>query len=143
METVPPEYTDLFEKPSIATLCSLLPSGHPQVTPVWAGYDDEYVLVTTRKETQKYRNVTADSRVTVTVIDPDDIYRYVEIRGEVEKTPEDGALAFSDTQAQRYWGTDEFPFAREAPRALLHIRPRRVVAPDVRTPDTTHSGQNR
>lgn len=135
MDTIPDDKLDLFEKPAIATICSLLPTGHPQVTPVWAGYDGEYVLVTTRTDTRKYRNVSADPRVTVTVIDPDDIYRYVEIRGEVEKMPEEGALAFSDAQAQRYWGVDEYPFERDASRALLHIRPGRVVAPEVSTPD--------
>ncbi len=75
-----------------------------------------------------------DPRVTVTVIDSEDIYRYVEVRGEVEKMPEQGALAFSDEQAQRYWGVDEYPFARDHPRVLFHIRPQRVVAPSVGTP---------
>jgi hypothetical protein len=77
--------------------------------------------------------------VTVTVIDPDDNYRYVEVRGEVEEMTEEGALEFSDRQAQRYWGVEEYPFARDHPRRLLHIRPDRVIAPDIGTPDDRSS----
>lgn len=99
METIPEDRLDLFEKPAVATFASMLPNGHPQVTPVWADYDGTYVLVVTRKGTRKHKNVQHDPRVTVTIIDPDDNYRYVEVRGEVEKMPEDGALAFSDRQA--------------------------------------------
>lgn len=134
METIPEDRLDLFEKPAVATFASMLPNGHPQVTPVWADYDGTHVLVVTRKGTRKHKNVQHDPRVTVTIIDPDDNYRYVEVRGEVEKMPEDGALAFSDRQAQSYWGVDEYPYKRDTPRVLFHIRPERVVAPTVGSP---------
>ncbi|MGM0604517.1 MAG: PPOX class F420-dependent oxidoreductase [Halobacteriota archaeon] len=134
METIPNDKLDLFEKPSIATIASLLPNGHPQVTPVWADYDGTHVLVVTRTETRKYRNVIDDPRVTVTIIDPDDEYRYVEVRGEVAEITEDDALEFSDSQAKRYWGVEQYPYARDSPRALLHIRPHRVVSPTVSSP---------
>lgn len=140
MTSIPEDRLDLFEKPAVATFASMLPNGHPQVTPVWADYDGTHVLVVTRKGTRKHKNVQHDPRVTVTIIDPDDNYRYVEVRGEVEKTPEDGALAFSDRQAQRYWGVDEYPFERDAPRVLFHIRPERVVAPTVGSPIRDDSG---
>lgn len=135
MAEIPADRVDLLERPIVATIATILPDGQPQVTPVWADYDGTHVLVVTRKETRKYRNVRNDPRVTVTTMDPDDNYRYLEVRGTVEKLPEDGALAFSDRQAQHYWGVDEYPFARDEPRALLHIRPDRVVAPDVGSPE--------
>ncbi len=134
METIPDDKHDLFEKPAIATFASSLPSGRAHVTPVWVDYDGKHVLVVTRTETRKYKNVEHDPRVTVTIIDPDDMYRYVEVRGDVEKMPTDGALAFSDRQAQRYWGVEEYPYARDAERVLMHIRPERVVSPVVETP---------
>lgn len=134
METIPEESLDLFESPSIASLASIPPDGQPHVTPVWVDYDGEHLLVVTRKETRKYWNVRRDPRVTVTATDLDDPYRYVEVRGTVERMPEAGALAFSDRQARRHWGVNEYPFDRETPRALLHIRPERVVARSVRTP---------
>jgi PPOX class probable F420-dependent enzyme len=134
MEPLPDDKLDLFEKPAIATIATMLPNGQPQVTPVWADYDGTHVLVVTRKGTRKHKNVKHDPTVTVTIIDPDDNYRYVEVRGEVEKMPEEGALEFSDRQAQRYWGVDEYPFERDTPRVLFHIRPERVVAPSVGSP---------
>lgn len=134
MDFIPDEKLDIFEKPAIATFASTLPSGRPHVTPVWVDYDGTHVLVVTRRETRKYQNVVHDPRVTVTVIDPDDMYRYVEVRGDVEKMPTAGALEFSDRQAQRYWGVDEYPHARDAERVLMYIRPERVVAPTVGTP---------
>jgi PPOX class probable F420-dependent enzyme len=139
METIPDGKLDLFEKPAIATIASFLPNGHPQVTPVWADYDGTHLLVVTKKGTRKHKNVQHDPRVTVTIIDPDDQYRYVEVRGEVEKMPEEGALEFSDQQAQRYWGVDEYPYARDSPRVLLHISPERVVATSIESPERNRS----
>lgn len=140
LEPVPEEHLDLFDKPSIATFASILPDGQPHVTPVWVDYDGEHDLVVTRKETRKYRNARRDPRVTVTVIDPDDPYRYVEVRGTVLRLPESGALAFSDRQARRHWGVDEYPFARETPRGLVHIQPERVVARSLPTPSVVDRG---
>lgn len=134
MEQIPEDRLDLFEKPAVAIFCSLLPDGHPHASPVWVDYDGDHLLVVTRTETRKYRNVVADPRVTVTVTDPDNPYRYVEVRGEVTSMPEEGALAFSDRMARKYWDVDEYPFSRDVDRVLLHIRPDRVIAPDVPTP---------
>lgn len=134
MATIPATHEDIFETAPIATIASFLPSGHPQVTPVWVDYDGEHVLVVTRKGARKHENVKHDPRVTVTAIDPEDRHRYVEIRGEVEVLTEEGARAFSDRMARRYWGVEENPIAPDRPRVLLKIRPERVVAPTVETP---------
>ncbi|MFB6268589.1 MAG: PPOX class F420-dependent oxidoreductase [Halobacterium sp.] len=135
MERIPDEYHDLFEKPSIATFASFLPSGHPQVVPVWVDYEEPHLVVVTRTDTRKYENVQHDPRVTITIIDPEDNYRYVEARGEVDEITQEGALAFSDRQAKRYWGVDEYPFERDTERALLYVRPERVVARNVGSPN--------
>lgn len=134
MESIPESYLDLFEKPSIATFASFLPDGQPQVTPVWADYDGTHLLVVTRKGTRKYENVKHDPRVTVTIIDSEDHCRYVEVRGEVAEMSQDGALEFSDTQARRYWDVGEYPYERDAPRVLLHIRPERIVPRTIPSP---------
>ncbi|MDG5775387.1 PPOX class F420-dependent oxidoreductase [Haloarculaceae archaeon H-GB1-1] len=134
METIPESRLDLFEKPAIATFASSLPDGRPHVAPVWVDYDGAHLLVVTLEGSRKHKNVQHDPRVTVTVIDPDDMYRYVEVRGHVETVSEDDALEFSDEQAKRYWGVEQYPYSREKPRVLFHIQPERVVAPTMETP---------
>lgn len=135
MESIPENRLDLFEKPAIATFASLLPNCYPHVSPVWVDYDGTHLLVVTLKGNRKYKNVKHNPRVTVTIIDPDDMYRYLEVRGEVVKMPEDGALEFSDKQAKKYWNIDEYPYSRDEPRVLFHIRPERVISPTIQTPD--------
>ena len=135
MEKLPEAVRDLIEKPAIATFASLLPTGHPHVVPVWVDHDGTHVLVVSRKETRKFRNVESDPRVTVTILDPDYPYRYADVRGEVDELIEDGAIEVSDRLATRYWGVDEYPFARDAPRVVFRVRPDRVHAQDVDTPD--------
>lgn len=137
MDLIPDEWEPVFGKPAIATIATLLSDGHPQVTPVWVDFDGAHVLVVTRKGTQKHRNVERDPRVTVTVIDPDNLYRYLEVRGRVDRVTTENALSVSDRLAQRYWGVDEYPFARDTPRALLHIHPEHVNARQVPTPADT------
>lgn len=134
MESIPSDYLDLFERPSICTFATLDDDGIPHVTPVWVDYDGEFLKVVTRTETRKYHHVRRDSRVGLVIIDPDDPHRYLSIQGVVAEHTEEGALAFSDEQAARYWDVEEFPYAREAPRALLFIRPEWVHSTTIPTP---------
>jgi PPOX class probable F420-dependent enzyme len=134
MDPIPNTYLDLFEKPSIATVTTLLPDGSPHSTPIWIDYDGEYLQFVTRKDTQKYANLTRDPRVALTTIDPEDPNRYLAITGEVAERTEEGALAFSDEQASRYWDVEQFPYARQEPRSLVSIRPERVDATRIPTP---------
>ncbi len=136
MESIPLDYQDLFERPAICTFASLDGDGTPHLTPVWVDYDGEFLKVVTRKETQKYHNVSRDSRVALAIIDPDDPHRYLSIQGVVAERTEEGALAFSDEQAARYWDVEEFPYARDEPRALLFIRPEWVHGTRIPTPES-------
>jgi len=72
---IPDDYRDLFEKPVTVSLATLLPDGHPQVTPVWCDFDGEHIRVNTAKGRQKYRDMTARPRVTVLAVDPENHYR--------------------------------------------------------------------
>ena len=135
MEPIPEEFLDLFDKPAIATIATLLPDGQPHNVPVWVGYDGSDVLVVTRQATRKYRNIRRDPRATVTIVDPDDPSRYVEVRGTVETRDDDDPLEVVDRFADRYWNVEEYPHSREADRALLRIRPEHVSGRRIETPD--------
>jgi len=106
MAPVPEAYADLFEKPSVATLGTMLPTGYPHVTPVWIGYDGDHLLVNTARGRQKERNVSANPHVGVSVIDPDDFYRYLSAYGEVTDLREEGAVEHIHELSRRYTGEE-------------------------------------
>ena len=85
-----PDLKDLAQAKNFAALTTLMPDGHPQTQIMWVGADDEHVIINTQLDRQKYRNVFADPRVTVTVFDADNPYRYVEARGRVARTQDGG-----------------------------------------------------
>jgi PPOX class probable F420-dependent enzyme len=101
----------LLEQPLFASLATVGPDGHPQVTVVWLHVEDDRVVFNTAEGRAKHRNMAADPRVTVLLLDPANGYRYAELRGTVEMTT-DGGDAGIDALAQKYLGTD-YPFRRE------------------------------
>lgn len=109
MATIPSQYLDLFQKPAFASLTTLMPDGSPQVTPVWCDWDGTQVVFNSAKGRQKDRNVRRDPRVALAVIDPDNPYRYLQVRGRVVEITETGADAHIDKLAKKYMGVDQYP----------------------------------
>lgn len=101
----------LLEQPIFASLATIGPDGHPQVTVIWLHVEGDKVVFNTAEGRAKHRNMVADPRVTVMLLDPENGYRYAELRGTVEVTT-DGADASIDELAQKYLGTD-YPFRRD------------------------------
>lgn len=125
--TIPEKYRDVFEKRSFANFVTLMPDGSPQVTPVWIDYDGEHVLVNSARGRVKDKNVRRDPRVALSVVDPDNPYRYVEVRGQVEEITEEGAWDHIHKMAKKYLGQDKYPHAKEGEvRVLYKIRPDNV-----------------
>jgi PPOX class probable F420-dependent enzyme len=123
-DSIPAKYLDLFEKRAFASLATLMPDGRPQVTPVWCDYDGTHVIINSAKGRQKDRNIRRDPRVSLAIIDPENPYRYVEIRGRVEEITEDGAAAHIDKMAKKYLGVDKYPYGQPGEvRVLYKIRP--------------------
>ena len=87
---IPEKYRDLFSKRAFASLGTLMPDGRPQVTPVWCDLEGDHVLFNSAKGRQKDRNVRRDPRVALAIVDPDNPYRYLEIRGRVVEITEAG-----------------------------------------------------
>ena len=78
---VPASHRDLLDKAGFAHLATVGPDGSPQSTPMWYAWDGEHLLFSTLKSRRKHRNLLADPRVAVSIADPDNPYRYVQIRG--------------------------------------------------------------
>ena len=120
------KYEDLFSKKALASLATLMPNGEPQVTPVWCDFDGQNVIVNTAVGRVKDRNLQRDGRVSLAIIDPDNPYRYIEVRGKVVERTEDGADAHIDKMAKKYLGVDKYPGRRPGEvRVIYKIQPER------------------
>jgi PPOX class probable F420-dependent enzyme len=127
-QSIPDKYRDLFSKRAFASLGTLMPDGSPQVTPVWVDLENDLVVVNTAKGRQKDKNMRRDPRVALALIDPENPYRYIEIRGRVAEIEEDGADAHIDKMAKKYLGADKYPYRQAGEqRVMFKIRPERTI----------------
>ena len=126
MAAIPEKYLDLVQqKKAFANLATLMPDGSPQVTPVWFDYSNGVVRVNTAKGRVKARNLKQDAAVALAIVDPDNPYRYIQIRGRVRRCTEEGAGAHIDSLAKKYLGKDKYPNAAPGEvRILCEIEPK-------------------
>jgi PPOX class probable F420-dependent enzyme len=126
-DVIPDKFRDLFQKRAFANLATLMPDGRPQVTPVWVDYDGSRILVNTAKGRVKDKNMRRDPRVSVSISDPDNPYRYVEVRGKVSEVTENGADAHIDKMAKKYLDKDKYPFRQPGEvRVIFKITPEKT-----------------
>src|ERR1700747_586435 len=126
-QAIPEKYKDLFQKRAFASLSTLMPDGRPQVTPVWVDFDGEHVIFNSARGRQKDKNMRRDPRVAMAIIDPENPYRYLEIRGRVAEITEEGADAHIDKMAKKYLGADKFPYRQPSEtRVIFKIQAERV-----------------
>lgn len=125
MADIPAGFMDLMtEKTAFAHIATVMPDGTPQVTPVWFDYTNGVVRVNTAKGRVKARNMREGSAVALSILDPDNAYRYIQIRGRVRRATEQGAEAHIDSLARKYLGKDKYPFARPGEvRIMYEIEP--------------------
>jgi len=120
----PKNYLDLVQDQSKALLylATEMPDGSPQVTPVWFSFDGEYILINTAEGRMKERNMKRRPRVAMAIQDPEDPYRYLGMRGEVESYTNEGADEHINALSLRYKG---IPFALPAgqKRIIFRVRP--------------------
>ncbi len=126
-KTIPDKYLDLFKKKAFANLATLMPDGSPQVTPVWCDYDGENVLINTAAGRVKDQNLQREPRVSLSILDPDNPYRYLEVRGRVVERTHEGADDHINKMAKKYLGVDVYPYRNQGEvRILYKIKPERT-----------------
>jgi PPOX class probable F420-dependent enzyme len=127
-QVIPETHLDLFKKKAFANLVTLMPGGQPQVTPVWVDYDGHYVVINTAEGRQKDKNLQRDRRVALSIMDPDNPYRYLEVRGHVAERTRNGADQQIDAMAKKYLEKDKYPFRQpNEVRVLYRIEPDHVT----------------
>jgi PPOX class probable F420-dependent enzyme len=98
---IPASHLDLLTRPICGVLTTLLPGGQPQSRLVWVDHDGECARVNTTFQRQKGRNLVADPKLSLLVVDPDDTGRFMQIRGDAELVTE-GALDHLDVLTRKY-----------------------------------------
>jgi PPOX class probable F420-dependent enzyme len=125
--SIPEKYRDLLtKKVAFANLATLMPDGRPQVTPVWFDFDGANLIINSARGRQKDRNVRRDPRVALTIVDPDNPYRYVEVRGRVTDITQEGARDQINKLAKKYMGKDVYPGPPDEVRVTYIVRPEKV-----------------
>lgn len=114
------------EKKAFAYVATVMADGTPQVTPVWVEYDGKHVIFNTAKGRVKERNLRRNPQVALSVADPANPYRYIQVRGRAELT-EEGADASIDRLAKKYLGADTYPYRQPGEqRIIVRITPESV-----------------
>lgn len=125
MAVIPDAFLDLLQqKKAFAHLATLMPDGSPQVTPVWFDYRNGVIRVNTAKGRVKDRNMRERPAVALSIMDPDNGYRFIQIRGQVARVTEEGGAAHIDALAKKYLGQDKYPYAQAGEiRVIFEIKP--------------------
>jgi PPOX class probable F420-dependent enzyme len=120
-EQLPDKYADLLSnKKAFANLGTLNSDGSPQVTPVWVDYDGKHVRINSARGRQKDKNIARDPRVSLSIQDPENPYRYLEIRGKVVEATEKGADDHINSLAKKYLGKDVYPFRKPGEKRVMY-----------------------
>jgi PPOX class probable F420-dependent enzyme len=111
MVTIPENFVDLLTgKKAFANLATVMKDGSAQVTPIWFDYTNGKIRVNTARGRVKARTLRPGALVALAILDPENPYRYLQVRGRVLNVTEEGADAHIDSLAKKYLGQDKYPF---------------------------------
>jgi PPOX class probable F420-dependent enzyme len=125
---VPDTHADLLTKPAFAHFATVGTDGAPQVTPMWFEWDGHDLLFSTLKTRRKYANARRDPRVTISITDPDNPYRYLQITGEAALEDDVEAELIAGL-VRKYLGDGIYPWDEQgADRVTIRVHCRKVCA---------------
>ena len=132
-DAIPESHQDLFDKKCIAYLACRLAGGSLLVNPVWCALVGGRVVINSAEGRLKDKAMRRDGRVTLCIADPDNTFRYLEIRGRVEEVTTEDAEKTIDRMAERYIGVKVYPNRTPGMvRVNYWIAPQKVVAFPIR-----------
>ena len=122
-DSIPRSHQDLLTANGFLHMASLGPDGEPQVHPVWYDWDGTHLLVSSTGSRQKTKNVERDGRVAGSILDPENPYRYIEVRGVVEAVDPDPTGTLIHQLAKKYLDQDRYPWEDDnSDRVIVRIR---------------------
>jgi PPOX class probable F420-dependent enzyme len=126
-DVIPQKYLDLFSKKAFAHVATIMPDGSPQVTPVWVDYDGTHVRFNSARGRVKDKNLRRNPYVALSIQDPDNPYRHLQVRGRVVEITETGADDHINKLSQKYVGKPVYAGRQpDEVRVLYKIEPQKV-----------------
>ena len=124
----------LFSEKNLVFIATIMPDGSPQLSPVWANYENGYVLVNTAEGRIKHKNILRDPRVAVSVVSANNPLDMTTIRGVVEELIPDYEYKHADRLTQQYMNRSHYHFKQNTEkRTILKIKPNKVfVLPELK-----------
>ena len=128
---------DLFSAKNLVFIATIMKDGSPHLSPVWANYENGYIMVNTAEERIKHKNVLRDPRVAISVVSKDNPLDMTTIRGVVEELIPDYEYKHADRLTQQYMNRDHYPFKRDdEKRVILKIKPNKIfILPELKMND--------
>jgi PPOX class probable F420-dependent enzyme len=123
MSVIPDSHADLLERPVFCHLATIRADGTPHVNPMWFLWDGEFLSFTTSTKRAKYRELGERPSAAVSINDPDAPYRYLELRGTVERIEPDPEGEFFAVLADRYALPMDGPVGDAPARVRIYLRP--------------------
>ena len=121
---IPESHADILDQKVLAHVATIGPDGEPQNNPVWFDHQDGFIRFSQTTTRQKVRNVQRDPRVAISIVDENNPYRYLEIRGTVERIDPDPDKAFINSMAKKYHGQDVYTGSPPSEtRVVVVVRP--------------------
>jgi len=129
MNIIPEQYADLLqdERRVYASLATTMKDGSPQVTLVWFNTDGTHILVNSASGRTKDKNMRQRPKVALLLVDPQNPYRFIQIRGMVTEVTEIGAREHIDVLNMKYRGEPTYPGSLDEKRIIFKITPERVT----------------
>jgi PPOX class probable F420-dependent enzyme len=128
-----PEVIQLIEDKNLAFVSTLMKDGSPQITPTWIDLVDGVIIVNTVEGRVKHKNISRDPRVAISIVDRNNPFNMITIKGQVVEQTTDGADAHIDKMAKKYLGVEKYSFAMHGekrimikivPQKIFHMQPR-------------------
>ena len=123
----------LFKGKNLVFVATLMKDGSPQLSPVWADYENGFIFVNTAEGRIKHKNVLNDSRVAVSVVSHENPLDMTTVRGKVIEIIPDYDYAHINKLTKKYMGLENYPFKRKGERRIVFkIKPEKVfVLPEL------------
>ena len=122
------ELRNLFQNRNLAFLATLSKDGSPHVTPVWTEMADDLILINTFESSAKNKHITHDRRVALSVVEQNNPFNMVSIKGKVIEKTTEGADEHLKRLARKYLGIGKYYYRKpNHKRIIVKIKPEKIM----------------